>query len=500
MAGRDAPQIAAFARRRTEARLHRGDWPDIEERFMGQQHLRTLVLSVLLLILAARSGAQQTPPDPAGGALPPADAGDATDGSTAPERASERFAAHGQATFVEQVTAPFHAPYSGANSLSARQGAETVDMTLFLGARLWSGAEAWVNPEIDQGFGLDGTLGVAGFPSGAAYKVGRGHPYWRVPRLFMRQTVNLSGESSPLEADENQFAGAQSSNRWVFTVGKFSVVDVFDANDYAHDPRHDFLNWTDLDAGTFDYAADAWGYTVGGAAEWYRGAWTLRAGVFDLSTVPNQESLDPGFREFQWVGELERRHELMGMPGKALVTLYDSRGRMALLDQAISLSESTGENINEALVAVRQYRTRNGVSVDLAQQLSSDLGVFARAGKAGGNVEPYEFTDVDQTLSVGLSLKAKRWNRPQDTVGLAGILNGISGERERYLNAGGLGILVGDGQLPHPGREQIIESYYELGLASWAQLTLDYQYIVNPAYNADRGPVSLGGLRVHAQF
>ena len=470
------------------------------ELFMGFQHLRSLALAALLLTLAAHGIAQQAPQRPDGGASPVADAADAADASTTAQRASDRFAAHGQATFMEQLTTPFHAPYSGPNSLSPRHGAETVDTTLFLGVRLWSGAEGWVNPEIDQGFGLDGTLGVAGFPSGTAYKVGRSHPYWRVPRLFMRQTLNLAGESKSLEADANQFAADQSSNRWVFTVGKFALTDVFDANDYAHDPRHDFLNWTAVDAGSFDYAADAWGYTVGGAAEWYQGAWTLRAGVFDLSNVPNNETLDPGFREFQWVGELERRHELMGMPGKVLVTLYDSRARMALLDQALSLSESTGENINDALVTVRQYRTRNGLSVNLAQQLSPDLGVFARGGKAGGNVEAYEFTDVDQTLSLGFSLKGRRWNRPDDTVGLAAMVNGISAERERFLNAGGLGILVGDGQLPHPGREQIIESYYEFGLASWAQLTLDYQYIVNPAYNADRGPVSVGGVRVHAQF
>ena len=455
--------------------------------------IRRAVFTALGLALATMAFAQQAPlvPPAAPMTLVPA---------ASQESAGEAFAVHGQGSFVEQLTSPFHAPYSGPNSLSVRHGAETFDMTLFLGARLWSGAEAWVNPEIDQGYGLDGTLGVAGFPSGAAYKVGRSHAYWRVPRLFVRQTVDLGGERQPLEAVANQLGGSESADRWVFTVGKFAVTDIFDSNQYAHDPRKDFMNWTAVDAGTFDYAADAWGFTVGAAAEWYRGAWALRAGVFDLSDVPNSEALEHGLHEFQWVGELERRHTLQGMPGKVLVTLYDTRGRMALLNEAVSLAQAAGEPITETLVAVRQYRDRTGASLALEQQLSANLGMFARAGKASGNVEAYEFTDVDRSISAGLSLNGKRWSRADDSVGVAAIVNGISAERERYLNAGGLGILVGDGKLPHPGSEQILEGYYELGVESWAQLTLDYQWVKNPAYNTDRGPVSIVALRLHAQF
>jgi len=466
-------------------------------------------IPALWMALSTGGLAQQAPIDPPSAA--PADApnpapplsprrGSTSEATASQEIASQGFAGHGQATFMEQVTAPFHAPYRGPNSLSSGQGAETFDATLFLGARLWSGAEAWINPEIDQGYGLDGTLGVAGFPSGTAYKVGRSHPYWRLPRLVVRQTIDLAGDRQPLDAIANQLGGSQSANRWVFTVGKFGVPDIFDANQYAHDPRNDFLNWAAIEAGSFDYAADAWGYTVGAAAEWYQGAWALRAGVFDLSNVPNSETLDPGFHEYQWVGELEKRHELMGMPGKLLVTLFDSRGRMALLSDAVSLAQATGENIGATLVDVRRYRNRTGVSLNLQQQLSSDLGMFARAGKAGGNVEAYEFTDIDRTISAGLSLQGKRWSRADDTVGLAAILNGISATRERFLNAGGLGILVGDGQLPHPGSEQILETYYRLAVVQWAQLTLDYQYVINPAYNTDRGPVSIFAVRLHAQF
>lgn len=460
-------------------------------RFVARLAVTSLYMASLCMAMASDRIAQQALTDPAGAMPEPKSSVDVP---------SERFAIHGQLTLLEQLTSPFHAPYSGPNSLSPRHGDETFDMTLFLGARLWSGAEAWADPEIDQGFGLDNTVGVAGFPSGTAYKVGRSHPYWRLQRLFVRQSVDLDGDQAPVEAAANQLGGSQSANRWVFTVGKFGVPDIFDANQYAHDPRNDFLNWAAIDAGSFDYAADSWGFTVGAAAEWYHGAWTLRAAVFDLSEVPNSETLDHGFHEFQWIGELEKRHELMGEPGKLLVTLFESRGRMALLDQAVSGAQASGDTIPTALVDARHYRSRAGVSLNLEQQLLSDLGMFARVGRAAGNVETYEFSDIDRTASVGLSMEGRRWGRTDDTIGLAAIDNGISATRERFLNAGGLGILVGDGRLPRPRAEQILETYYRWAVAQWVQLTLDYQYVINPAYNSDRGPVSIVALRIHAQF
>jgi high affinity Mn2+ porin len=426
------------------------------------------------------------------------DGGPAEPVSQEESQSGDRFSIHGQATYVEQETLGFHAPYSGRNSLSPHMGRETVDATLFAGARLWSGAEAWINPEVDQGFGLDDTLGVAGFPSGEAYKVGRNQPYFRLPRAFVRQTVNFGATREATAGGANHFAADQSPDRLVFTLGKLAVTDVFDSNQYAHDPRVDFLNWTAVDAGTLDYAADAWGYTVGAAAEWYHGAWTLRAGVFDLSDVPNSAHLDPGFHEFQIDLEIEKRYELGERAGKALLTVFDSRGRMGLLDKAVSLAQATGNPVD--ITAVRSYRSRPGASVNLEQQLTSDLGMFARAGKAAGNVEPYEFTDVDRTVAAGLSLKGSPWSRPDDNIGLAVIVNGISAARERYLNAGGLGVLVGDGKLPHPGSEQIVETYYDLAAFQYANLTLDYQWVNHPAYNTDRGPVSIIAVRAHVQF
>ncbi len=227
---------------------------------------------------------------------------------------------HGQTTFLEQAYPKIRSPYEGHNSLpGGGQDRETWDASLFAGVRLWRGAELWINPEIDQGFGIGNTLGVAGFPSGEAYKVGQDYPYGRLPRAFIRQTIDFGGEIQKVEAGPLQFAGSQTANRLVLTVGKLSVVDIFDTNKYAHDPRNDFMNWALVDTATFDYAAEAWGYTYGATAEWYQGNWTVRGGLFDLSTVPNSPDLDPSFSQVQWVGEIERRYEVWGHPGKVAV-------------------------------------------------------------------------------------------------------------------------------------------------------------------------------------
>ena len=409
----------------------------------------------------------------------------------------DRFNIHAQTTFVSQYAFPFSAPYSGPNSLTPNQGRETWDVTFYAGFRLWEGAELWINPEIDQGFGLSNTLGTAGFTSGEAYKLGFPYPYARVPRAFIRQTIDLGGESQKVDASINQFAGSQTSNRVVLTVGKISVADIFDNNRYAHDPRGDFLNWSIIDTGTFDYAADAWGYTYGATAEWYHGPWTVRGGLFDLSIVPNSTDLDARFSQFQWVGEIEHRHQLWGRDGKVAVTGFLTRGRMGRFDDAIQLALATGGSAD--ISAVRQYASRTGVSANVEQQISDDLGIFARAGWADGNREPYEFTDIDRTVAGGLQLTGKRWGRPDDTIGVAGVVNGISSVHQAFLNAGGLGILVGDGMLPHYGPEQIIEAYYSLPVYTW-RVTLDYQFIENLGYNRDRGPASVIATRLRTQF
>jgi high affinity Mn2+ porin len=417
---------------------------------------------------------------------------------------------HTQATFTWQGYPAIRSPYEGPNSLpGSGQGRESFDATLFAGVRLWQGAQFWIEPEIDQGFGIGDVHGVAGFTSDEAPKIGSAYPYTRVPKYFMRQTIDLGGQTQKVDADLGQFAGSQTANRLVLTLGKFAVTDIFDTNKYANSSKSDFLNQSLINAGTFDYAADAWGYTYGAAAEWYQGDWTWRGGFFDLSRTPTGGiaaegvNLDPTFGQFQVVGEIERRYQLGGQPGAVKITAFVNNGRAATFSDVLALAQEPGPffgDANAALSAARTYDSRPGVSINLQQQIADDMGVFARAGWADGNIEPWDFTDIDGTVSGGVSITGKRWNRPDDTVGIGGAVNAISGVHEAFLNAGGLGIVVGDGMLPHPGLEQIIETYYSYALNSSTHVTFDYQFVNNPGYNTDRGPVNVFSSRLHWQF
>lgn len=408
-----------------------------------------------------------------------------------------RWAWHWQSTMTGQETDRFDSPYAGANSLRPDPGGqETFDLTGYLGYRPWSGGEAWINPEIDQGFGLSNTLGVAGFPSGEAYKIGKTNPYLRLQRLFLRQTIRLGGEESDLDPDLNVFAGKQVADRVVVTVGKFGVTDIFDNSVSAHDPRHDFLNWSVIDTGTFDYAADAWGYTAGAAVEMYKGPYAVRLGLFDMSNVPNSTHLD-SFHQVQGIIELEDRFTLRGRDGAVRLTGFVSRARMASFSQTL-MATRAGQAPDTAMD--RHYRSRAGVAVSVDQALTGDLGAFARIGVSDGHFETYEFTDVDSTVAAGLSLKGKAWRRTDDTVGVALVRNDISKSHQAYLAAGGLGPLIGDGQLPHKAQEHILEAYYSFAVNAHVYATADYQHVGNPAYNADRGPVSIIGIRLHVQY
>lgn len=430
------------------------------------------------LLLSAPVQAQTTPPD---ASLEP-----------------EQWAVHGQVTNVSQSHRRFNSPYSGANSLKANgRTEETTDITLYAGVRLWRGAELWLNPEVDQGFGLSDTVGMAGFPSGEAYKVGSNAAYLRMPRAFIRQVVPLGGSEQAVPSAANQLAGQRAANNLVLTVGRFSAVDIFDTNSYAHDPRADFLNWSIIDAGAFDYAADAWGFTFGAAAEWSQDWWTLRGGVFQLSAVPNGKVTGVDFNQYMLVSEFEARQQWRGRPGKVKLLAFVNRGNMARYDDAVQLASQTAQTPDVS--QVRQKRYRPGVSLNMEQELASDLGAFLRASINDGGKEAYEFTEINRSLSGGLSLKGARWGRPNDTVGVAAVANGLSGAARSYFSAGGLGILIGDGRLNY-GPEKIVEAYYSMKLNRYFSVALDYQHVNNPAYNRDRGPVSIYGIRAHAEF
>jgi len=413
--------------------------------------------------------------------------------------APENWSLHAQSTFIEQYHPAFSSPYMGANSLDPRSdGRETYDITLFAGIRLWQGGEAYINPEMDQGFGLSDTLGVAGFTNGEGSKVGEAVPYLRVHRLFFRQTFDLGGETQNVTSGANRLASAHTADSLVFTAGKISAVDIFDANDYAHDARSDFLNWSIIDSGAYDYAADSWGYSYGIAAEWSRDWWTWRNGLFDLSRVPNGRDLVRGFGEYELVSEFEARTNFSERPGKIKLLAYANRGRMGDYLDAVALAGKTGAIPDTALV--RQPAFKPGAVLNLQQEISDDLGAFLRFSLNDGSKEAYEFTEINRSLAAGLAWKGTAWARPDDTVGAAFAVNGLSEGGRAYFAAGGLGLLIGDSRLPHYGTEDIFEAYYRAPLTDWLSADLDYQFIANPAYNRDRGPVSVIGTQLHAQF
>jgi high affinity Mn2+ porin len=461
--------------------------------------LGTAAVALMVTLLAhPLSAAAQVAPSPAP--------------SASPTPKPERWSVHAQSTNTQQYHGAFPAAYSGAQSLFADPDtAKTIDATLFLGARLWKGGEAYIDPEIDQGFGLGqpqppgtpylGTVGAAGFVSGEAYKVGSDSSYGRVQRAFLRQTYDLGGGAKrTIDPDINQLGGSTDPNHLVLTFGKFAVTDVFDNNPYAHDPKNDFLNWTIVDMGSFDYAADAWGYTFGLSGEFTHGPSTLRAGLFQLSKEPNAIAIEgTPLRQYSPVLEYERRTSFFGgRPGSVKALLYGDDGYMGSYADALSLAARTRAEPSTADVRTAIHWKAGG-GVNIAQEIAPHIGVFARASAMNGTYEAFEFTDVDRSLSGGVSVDGALYHRPSDAFGLAAAFNGLSGPAAQYFAAGGNGILVGDGALSYAG-EKVFETYYKAGFGVHFALTLDYQRVADPAYNAARGPVSVYGLRYHAEI
>lgn len=412
----------------------------------------------------------------------------------------ESYSVHTQLTVLPQGYPKFSAPYTGQNSLPASgQVRSTVSATAFLGVRLWQGGEAYITPEVDEGFGLADTYGLAGFSSAEAYKIGRAAPYLRFQRYFLRQVIGLGGETDDLDPGQDVLGSTVDKNRVTLTAGKFAIVDFFDDNRYAHDGRNGFINWSIVDMGAFDYAGDAWSYTNGMMADWKQDWWSARAGLFQLSEVPGSEKIEPVlFRQFSPVVELEVRHNLLfDQPGKIKLLGFANIGYMGKYDEALDIGYLTGTTPDITLD--RKKRVKAGGGINVEQPITKDLGFFLRASAANGRYETFDFTDIERSLSAGFVLTGDRWDRPKDAIGLAGVINGISGSHANYLAAGGLGLLVGDGALSYGG-EHIMEAYYKYSILESLNVTFDYQLADNPAYNRARGPVNIFALRMHAEY
>lgn len=446
----------------------------------------------------------------------------------------EIYSVHGVSTTAVQGFSPFTADYTGKQSFTPNGQVRSGTISdVFMGVRLWEGASAFVNPELNQGYGPQNTVGAANYVNGSTTRIGTGAPYLRMQRYFMRQIIGLGGRSEEdtqdaaaaseqLESTLAQVAGKVDHDRLTFTVGKMSVQDIFDDNEYAHDPTRDFLNFAFITLGAFDYAANAWGYTDGAAVEWRQNWWTARSGVFQLAEKPGAIKIEPVlFRQFMAVSELEARYELVGQPGVLKLLLFSDNGYFSKFDDVINgslMSQSFPPNVSN----FQRRGQKNGFGVNLAQQIAPSIGVFARGGMNDGRFQTVNYTDVNRSISAGVVFDGDLWERPNDRIGVAAAASGISGSFARYLQMGGLGAFIGDGSVTpgssfhyySPGRpgsptgagrlsyapETVFESFYRCGVFDWLEASIDHQLIINPGYNTARGPVNFFGFRLRSAF
>ena len=405
-----------------------------------------------------------------------------------------------QSTYVWQKHPQFSASYDGPSSLFSNQEiGYTLSATAFFGVRPWKGTEIFIDPEVTQGLPFSGLRGLGGMTNGEAQKAGSTEPiaYWS--RRFVRQTFGFGGGEIEQEAAFNQFAGTVDKRRLVFTAGVFAATDIFDQNTYAHDPRINFLNWSLMDYGAWEMPADARVYTRGLVVEYYHDDWAFRLGRMLLPIDSNGLQLNGNFSQsYSDNLELERGHTLFGQPGRLRMLLFRSQAEMGSWNDALQYGQLNG--LVPDVANVRKSQTKSGFGISLEQAVTQDLGVFARFSKNNGQAEAYSFAQIDQSVSLGLSVKGTQWSRPEDTVGLGLAFNSISSDHIDYLNAGGQGFFCGDGQLSSPGKERIFEAFYSMKVnkALWA--TVDFQRVNNPCYNTERGPVNVYSLRLHMEF
>lgn len=410
-----------------------------------------------------------------------------------------------QTTYNWQKHPAYAAAYSGSNSIIASsEKMYTFSTTAFFGLRPWQGGEVYLNPEITQGVPFSTNLvGLGGFTNGEITRAAGTTPIIYRQRLFLRQTWNRGGGTQRVESGLNQLAGFIDKNRVVLTVGNFSTLDVFDPNSYAKDARTQFMNWGNWTYAAYDYAADARGFGWGFAAEWYQDDWVLRFGRMTGPQAPNLLPVDYALgKHYGDQIEIEHAHQWQGRPGRVRVLGWRNRAVLASYSDALTWRQAHPGNYTgpDALYAVRNgEKIKYGLGINLEQEVSEDIGVFLRAMQADGRTETHAFTEVDGSLSVGTAIKGAGWGRSADTVGLSFMRNTLSDARRRFLEAGGISFFIGDGALRYRP-EAIFEGYYSLNVSKKIWLTADYQHIQNPAYNADRGPIQVYAVRLHAEY
>jgi len=423
-----------------------------------------------------------------------------------PHFRDSRFWLTGQGNFIFQTHPPFHAAYSGKNSLRPDyEKATSRVMTLYAGVRLDDSTELLVDVEDAAGAGLSNSVGLAGITNLDVVRIpGAGTPLSTAPYLARGMIHKVFALSKDKIENDRSFLSLFDElprRRLEIRFGKFDLVDFLDQNSVGSDTHFQFENWTVDQNGAYDYAADTRGYTVGFTTEYEDRNWGFRFAEALMSKVAN--GMDLVWKPWQahsenWEYEL-RRGIIPHRGGVVRLLAYTNYANMGIYREAVAQFEeglvSRPDITNHPWHITRKY----GFGVNLEQNLTRNLTAFGRFGWNNDKTESFEFTEVGQTFAGGLGASGALWHRRHDRAGLAFVTNAISKDHQTYLADGGYGFLIGDGALNY-GRENIVETYYTAHIWRGIYLAPGLQHIVNPGYNRDRGPVLVPSFRAHLEF
>ena len=414
---------------------------------------------------------------------------------------SSKISFHFQQTTVYQMQPGVNGNYASDFSLSSKQeDAISLTSTLFFGTKLWKGAEAYFNPELAGGSGLSKARGIAGFTNGETFRIGDPSPQPYIARAFITQKFTLNNNKIWQPDGLNKIASFQPEKYFSITAGKISLADYFDNNSYSHDPRSQFLNWSLMSNGAWDYAANTRGYTVGIVLQYVSPTWSFRYAGALVPENANGPTLASNFKKYNaHVVEVEKTIHINIRKGSIKILVFENFANMGNYANAIK-NLLPGSIPDITTTRTGGVNNKYGFGINFEQAITDNIGVFSRLSWNDGINETWAFTEIDQSISAGISMDGKMWHRHEDLLGIAFVANGISANHANYLKAGGKGFMIGDGKLNY-GNEMIFELFYNFLLHEdhfW--LAPDYQLVVNPAYNIDRGPSNVFALRLHVEF
>lgn len=416
------------------------------------------------------------------------------------DKTNERWNIFWQATSIGQYHGSFYSPYEGPNSLHATPEHDvSLTSTLYFGFRLFENTQLYVDGELAGGKGFSDVTGIADFPNGEMPRVSSATPKVYLARAYIQQDFGFGSKRENFDSEENQLAGSRPMNRYTLIIGKFSAEDFFDNNTYSHDPRTQFMSWATMYNGAFDYPADTRGYTWGLVNELHFANWSFRYGSMAEPKVANGSQFDRRILEDRGdVFEVERRYAPGGHQGSIRLMIPLLRTDSGKYGEAIQLAQQTHSTPDITLT--RQPGTlKYGFGVSADQAITNDIGVFTRLGWNDGKTESFAFTAIDRLATGGVSVLGRRWRRSEDTVATALSVAGLSAVHAQYLALGGLDFIIGDGRLRY-APEYVWETYYSAKVLPGFFATFDLQYVDNPAYNQDRGPVWVESIRLHIEL